>query len=251
MSIAEKLKTIAENEQWVYNHGYDSGFHYGYEKALYDNKQEYDEFWDTFQDNGNRTDYQCGFGGKGWTKDNFKPKYDIKPKWGGATCMFRCFGFEGNFREHLEQLGRTLDTSGLNGVTQLFYQASGITELPFLDFGNATNSFSQNFNGCTSLQKLHFKMNEKATFDNTCFNGCSSLVDLTVEGTIGSSINLADAVLLNRASIESVINALSPTVSGKALSISQQAVANAFNGDYSGSWTDLYNTKPNWTISLA
>lgn len=245
MSIAEKLTTIAENVQKVYYAGFADG-----------RKSQYDEFWDAFQENGNRTDYQWGFGGKGWTKDNFKPKYDIKPKWGGATSMFRYFGFEGNLKEHLKQLGRTLDTSGINGVTQLFYQASGITELPFLDFSNVTNKFSQNFYGCTSLQKLHFKMNKKATFDNTCFNGCSSLIDLTVEGTIGSSINLADAVSLNRAGIVSIIKALD-TESTAKLTLSETAVNNidwtgtVIDGVTYNTFDEVANTKSDWTIALA
>ena len=37
-------------------------------------KSAYDEFWDNFQQNGNRTIYSCSFG-SGWKAENFKPKY--------------------------------------------------------------------------------------------------------------------------------------------------------------------------------
>lgn len=40
-------------------------------------QEEWSEFWDDYQDNGNRTDYQLAFRGIGWTSKNFKPKYDI------------------------------------------------------------------------------------------------------------------------------------------------------------------------------
>ena len=72
MSIAEKLKTIAENEQKVFDAG---------------KKAEYDRFWDAYQENGNRTSYLCAFGGRAWTDETFKPKYPIN-KISNATNMF-------------------------------------------------------------------------------------------------------------------------------------------------------------------
>ena len=62
MSIAEKLTTIAENEQKVYEAG---------------KKSQYDEFWDTYQTNGQRTNYTYAFSGLGWTDNLYKPKYPI------------------------------------------------------------------------------------------------------------------------------------------------------------------------------
>ena len=64
MSIAEKLTTIAENQERVFEAG---------------KKSQYDEFWDRYQENGTRTNYQFAFGGRGWKKTNLKPKYDVKP----------------------------------------------------------------------------------------------------------------------------------------------------------------------------
>lgn len=62
MSIAEKLTTIAENEQKVYNAGA---------------KSEYDKFWDACQQNGNRVAYTNGFSGQSWTDETYNPKYEI------------------------------------------------------------------------------------------------------------------------------------------------------------------------------
>ena len=63
MSIAEKLQIVAENEQKVYEAG---------------KKTQYDEFWDAFQDYGNKTNYANAFGGY-WNEKTLRPKYDIVP----------------------------------------------------------------------------------------------------------------------------------------------------------------------------
>ena len=71
MSISDKLITISENQQKVYNAG---------------KKLQYDEFWDNFQDYGRRKKYKNAFlnaddidVNTGWNEKTFNPKYDIKP----------------------------------------------------------------------------------------------------------------------------------------------------------------------------
>lgn len=97
MSIAEKLTTIAENQRRVYDAGYAVADHHGqitanlrYQEGLEEGYQngktdgisigaanEHNDFWDTYQQNGNRRNYFCGFGGVGWTDKHFEPKYPI------------------------------------------------------------------------------------------------------------------------------------------------------------------------------
>lgn len=60
MSIAEKLTTVAENQQRVYDAG---------------KQAEYDRFWDAYQQNGTRGSYSYAFGGVAWTDETLKPKY--------------------------------------------------------------------------------------------------------------------------------------------------------------------------------
>ena len=59
--------------------------------ALIQGKQaQYDEFWDTYQNYGNRTFYQYAFAGRGaWKPKILKPKYDIKLT--NAQGMFAFF----------------------------------------------------------------------------------------------------------------------------------------------------------------
>ena len=55
MSIAEKLNAVAENEKKVYDAG---------------KQAEYNDFWDVYQQNGKRTNYNQAFGNLGWTNEN-------------------------------------------------------------------------------------------------------------------------------------------------------------------------------------
>ncbi len=71
MSIAEKLTTIAENVQKVYEAG---------------EKSEYDRFWDNFQRNGEKIPYTYAFQSSRWNDDNYNPKYPINAS--NATNIF-------------------------------------------------------------------------------------------------------------------------------------------------------------------
>lgn len=55
-----------------------------YDKA----KSVYDDFWDNYQDNGNRTDYFGAFSGEGWTDETYNPKYPINAT--NRTRLFAC-----------------------------------------------------------------------------------------------------------------------------------------------------------------
>lgn len=218
---------------------------------------EYDDFWNVYQNQGKRTDYQYAFPGNGWTRQNFKPKYDLKPKYGGATFMFRITGITGSLTDLLLECGVSLDTSGLTTNNSMFYEASGLTDIPRVDLSNCT-SLNLTFSGCVSLEKLSIVVGENTSYTNT-FANCSALVDLTMEGTVGKNgLNLKDSVSLAKSSIVSVINALSTATNGLTVTLSATAVNNAFetsmgaaDGATSAEWAALVATKSNWTISLA
>ena len=215
MNIAEKLKNISENVLKVFNAG---------------RRSQHDEFWDAFQNNGNRDNYQYAFG-DGWNNSNLKPKYDIKPISIGAAAMFKNCRFSGNLKEHFEKLGITIDTSGATSVGSMFQNADKITEVPFLDLSTCTNTLGNTFNGCTSLVTLHLELFEINKPVSTTFKDCQSLTDLTIDGTIGVyGFNLEDSPKLTAKSIVSVINALS-SENGGSLTLSETAVNNAFTND--------------------
>ena len=244
MSIAEKLQTIAENEQKVFESG---------------KQAEYDRFWDTYQANGNRTDYSNAFAGVGWTSEIFKPKHDIKPI--NAYMMFRATQLNLDLVEHLEAMGVTLDFSQATN-TQYLFNNSQFTRIGIVDVRSSTNSrpLDNTFAQCTNLvtiDKIYLKTGTQGECANT-FSGCTALKNLSLEGEIKSNgFDIRYSTLLSKASITSIINALSTTTSGLTVTLSKTAVNNAFetntgsaDGSTSQEWLNLIATKSNWTISL-
>lgn len=253
MSIAEKLTQIAENESKVFEAGKAEG-----------KQAEYDAFWDAYQDNGNRTDYQYAFAGLCWDDVTFKPKYDIVTKTGYSGQYMFWNSRINNIAETLEKRGLKFDVSKCGYVHQMF-QHSTTKRLPVLDFSNAGELSKEGvyyvFAECRNLETID-KIIVKDTFKYAgAFNNCVSLENLTIEGTIGQSgLNLQWSTRLSRASIESVITHLSKETSGLTVTFSKVAVDKAFetseganDGSDFASNTDywaLINGYPDWTFNL-
>ena len=276
--LSEKLITIANNTEKVFNagynkglkenppggateeelnakyqEGYDTGFSIGwqdgssssrdvwYQNGLMEGREEgieeglgkailtqeefladkpqthYDAFWNAYQENGNRTDYRYGFAGTGWTEETYNPKYPIVTAAFTATSM---------------------------------YQNALVTKVKNVDFSNVLNYFTSIFNNCTKLktiENIKLPTNCQGAF-TASFNNCTALEEFSFTGTIqNNGIDLHWSTLLNKTSIESIINALSTTTTGLTVTLSQTAVSNAFTDT---EWEALEATKTNWTISL-
>lgn len=217
MSIAEKLQTIAENEQRVY----DAGKSYG-EKV--GKKAQYDEFWDNYQEYGKRDDYSHSFYNKGWTDVTYDPKYPI-------IC-------------------------GKGNKSSNTFAYSSITDTKVVvDVSKSTSDYL--FVACYYLITIRKLISSENTSYNGFFNNCKELENLIIEGVIGKAINLQWSTKLSKASITSVINALSTTTSELTATFSKTAVNKAFetasganDGTTSTEWIALRATKSNWTISL-
>ena len=241
MSIADKLQTIAENEQKVFDAG---------------KKAEYDAFWDKFQTNGNRADYRYAFAGFGWNDEMFKPKYPIKPREASGSifhstkitdikAIVESNGIEIDFSNatNLEMLFNssqvtrfgTIDTRGCKGVGYMLYSATKLKSVDKIilkeDGSQAVNNFAEK---------------------------CVQLVDITIEGVIGQNgFTVQQSTKLSKSSWQSIINALSTTTSDLSITGSLASVKKAFettaganDGNTSAEWLSLVDTKKNWTISL-
>ena len=226
-----------------------------YDQGYADGQQAQENaFWDTHQQNGTRTDYQGAFAGVGWTNEFFKPKYDMKPS--AATYMFRKTGISGDLVEILNNQGVTLDFSNCTNIVEFFSNAPNITRVGVVDIrkagGNNANAFA--YCGATTIDKVI--IDETTPFNY--FPGVMyDLKEIRFEGTIGKTgMNLKDSKKLSKASIESVINALSTTTSGMSITFSKKAVDNAWAGDgestgsNTSAWNELVESRPNWTINL-
>ncbi len=248
MSIAEKLTTIAENEQKVYDAG---------------KKDEYDAFWDIVQEKGKRKNYQTSFAGYTWNDENFKPKYNIIPI-GNMNNMF----FETQITDLvkiLEDCGIIFDTS--NGTTFNYFMAySKITNAPIIDSRNTTitKPFTNFCYAAKALKsiKLILKDDGSQSFEKSyAFFNCLELENFIIEGTIGQDgFNVQYSTKLSKASILSILRALKDT--GEPLytvTLSKVAVDKAFetspganDGSESPEWYSITNQGGAywWTISL-
>ena len=247
MSTADKLKTVADNVQKVYNAGA---------------KSAYDEFWDAFQAKGKRVLYDYAF--TRWDNGIFKPKYNITPT--NATYMFFQSGSDtknGLEMDKLEQeLGIKFDFSHAPSLSYAFADSGFWKTLNVIDMTGMTGENTYAFYGgysnkLTRINKLIVGKNTK--FHTTMFGYCGTLIRMTVEGTIGQNgFDVHWSSGLKKESIISIINALSSTAANKTVTLSKTAVNTAFetsagaeDGAESEEWINLISQKSNWTIILS
>lgn len=230
---------------------YDEGKTDGYTEGVEAGKKaQYDEFWDNYQDYGNRTDYNYGpFGGAGWSDSTYKPKYTPTPRQSYAM-------YTGS---HITEI-LNIDTSNSTSIEQLFYCCYYLTHVGTISAVSAIVSTGVRyaFANCTRLVTIDkFIITENTQFNFT-FNNCLALENLIIEGTIGQNgLNLQWSTKLSYQSIRKIIDALSSTTSGLSITLSLTAVNKAFeeseganDGSTSQEWEYLIGTKQNWTINL-
>ena len=190
MTTAEKLTTIAENQQKVYDAGHEAGY-------LAGAKSEYDRFWDEFQNKGGKASYFYAFYGDRFNDETYNPKYDIVCSNGSVVD------------------GRTM-----------FY-GSPITDTKVAIF--AFHSLDQAFRSAKSLKTIRrLDVSAYTKTMNETFYQCEALETLTMTGTLVASVDLSYSPLLTKDSITSVINTMSATATGQTATFSQTAVNNAF-----------------------
>lgn len=216
---------INEMQVYAYNNGhikgYGEGRNEGYSMGRADGitegieqgkKSQYDEFWDVYQNFGNRTSYSYAFVGTGFNFTNFYPKYDIKPI-GYMTHIF--YAWEraehyGSLTQRLKECGVVLDTSGITNMSSMFAYPS-FTEIPTIDCtGLSTSSasthvFAHGYNRVNKIEKIIVK--EGITFTSWFIN--SNFEEVVFEGVISTdSLNLQWSTRLTHESLMSVINCL-------------------------------------------
>lgn len=191
MSIAEKLTTIAENEQKVYDAG---------------KKLQYDKFWDNFNNCAENWDYR--YAGLGWCKMNFRPTKDIVVS--GRT--FARHGWNRNelydLAEHLNSLG--VKITKMTSARESFMYCTTFSRLPELDASRCTY-FYDTFYGMTRLvtiDKYILNTDIATTWNGDLFHNCNRLVNINMEGSIiGKSISFSYSPL-SVESMKSIISCL-------------------------------------------
>lgn len=223
-------------------------------------KSQYDEFWDNYQDFGNRTHYDECFAGAGWTEKTFKPKYDIVPS--SAYMIFRQSNARIDLVKYLNNLGVKLDFSKCTNTIYLF-NYSNFTRVGVVDVSSSTAStpLDNVFSYCSylvTIDKIVPKKGPAGMFGANTFSGCYELVNVTFEGEIDSNgLNLQWSTKLSKASWINIVGCYSTTISGLSMTGSLVSVNKAFetseganDGSTSAEWLNLIATRPNVTFNL-
>jgi hypothetical protein len=246
MSIAEKLKTVAENMPKVFEAGYAKGqaegggsYDEGYEAGQ---QAEYDRFWDAYQQNGKRKDYQNAFSGFGWTDENFKPKYDILHT---GTPVYMIF-----YRSGFVDLGEAIRNSGVsvtfnNALWQYtFGQSPSLEVVEGINIATPIKTISAAFDGCSLLQKIQtLPISEAAT--KLEFSKIPKLEEISFSGVIPVSVSFAQSSELNDASVQSIIDHLADLTGQTAQTLTLHATV---GGKLTQEQKDAVSAK-NWTLA--
>ena len=243
MSISEKLTIIAENQQKVYDAG---------------KKKQYDEFWDNVwkKFDSSKTNQHL-FAGVSWNDNTFYPNRNITFYAGRGDCIF-LLNQVSNIKQRLIECGITMDTSQITNFLQMFTYAR-TEELPEISTISST-VLTQIFSECKilkSVDKLILKNDGSQSFSSS-FNNCISLENIVIEGVIGKSISFQHSPL-STASIVSIIEHLSDSVTGQTLTLNKSAVNTAFGIDVDDESTfpegseyyNLRHSKDKWTFTYA
>ena len=265
MSITDKLTQIAENQQRVYDAGYNKGktesennedaYNAGYEEGYEISKQDFASILDN---NGTRKIFNNMFGGCSQMVE--APLLDTHNGVEFNSTFKDCTNLvtvpeNGMFQScsNLENIP-IINTAKDVSIYATFRFCSKIKEITGT---SRWTTLAYSFEGCKLLERINATL---VDCDAYSFNSCDTLKEVTFEEESISNRNaqLRHCKLLSKNSIISVINGLNSSSSGGTLSLSLTAVNNAFetvvglaDGSTSQEWLALIDTKRNWAMTLS
>lgn len=161
----------------------------------------YDAFWDSYTQNGQRTNYAQAFSDVYWTTASFGvPKYVLKPT--TAERMFQSTGIT-------EIPEGVLDTSLCTNMTYMF-STSKILKIPTIDCSSCTaltNTFRETYRQESITDITLVNVRADCIFSST-FYYTGNLVNLSITGTIGNSISFSQSSKLSSDSVQNIIDCL-------------------------------------------
>lgn len=209
-------------------------------------KSEWDKFWDIFQQNGEKANYNYAFYHLGWTDAIFRPKYDIRPT-AGMSQTFASTGIA-DISGCLKKAGVVLDTSLVTSLSYTF-NSDKIETLPVISAVSAS-ALSYTFYNAANLhtiEKLILKDDGSQTFSNA-FGMMSSLENIVIEGCIGNNVSFAQSTKLTHDSIMSIFNALKDYSADTSGTVYRVTLSSASKNKLSD--TDkAVATQKGWTIA--
>lgn len=220
IEYAESVDEIEGKFEEATQQQYDKGIEIG---RIEGKQAEYDAFWDAYQQNGNRTDYANAFSGRGWTKETFKPKYDII-----VTNTYMLFRYCG-----IKDLGEALKSAGVRLVIQqnqlsLTFNSTLLEVIDGVEFTTTFTSISQAFNYNSYLREIRVPIPVMETTGVDGFNNCNALEEVRFIGTIGKALDVHWSKNLSNASVQNIIDCLQDLTGTTAqkLTLNTAVVAN-------------------------
>lgn len=199
MNIAQKLQTIAENEQKVYEAGYGVGHEAGDEsgrKAIMDAVQNY----------GDRTNYNYGF--MQWNSNAIYPTHDMIC----SSCLQMFSGVKGELFDlsaRLKECGVKLDTSKCTSFSYTFLNCNS-TSIPEIDTrgASAVEYLCTSTSTVITVDNIILRDDGSQTFKEL-FSWSTSIENIKITGVIGKNgFNVSSLSKLTHESLMSIINAL-------------------------------------------
>lgn len=244
--ITPKLNVTFEHLNNVSDGGYEAGYKTGYDTGYEDGyttgvdtgygagkQAEYDNFWDKYQDNGNRTNYAYAYYGVGWNDELCQPKYPMKPV--NARAMF-AFSNISKIPE--------LDLSECTTARECFRNMPNLTELGVVDLRNNT-TVDTVFTSSGALKRI-----EKVIFGGkntsyvSIFTQCKALTSVTFAGEIASYFDISHCPL-DADSVRSLVETLAD-LTGKETQIVK--LSNAAKSNLTDELREMIANK-NWTLN--
>ena len=193
MSIAEKLTTIAENEQKVYNAGYEKG------KAEGGGGGETEDWWGLFQNYGNRTNYQYAF-----AETVFEV---INPTYGFENLTYAANMFNACKAEEIVIYNTKTSTWNYT-----FYNCANLLRIKGHIAVTSNTNVQYMCRACKKLKEFESLDISKLTTSNThfaeAFSLCEALEEIRFTGTIPCNVKFSYSPNLSHDSLMSIINAL-------------------------------------------
>ena len=241
--MADKIKAVFEAGKA--SSGFDDGFNEG-------QNTEHMAFWDTFTNNGKRTNYNnafyCDCDAVGWNKNNLKPPYQLKP----TTCTQMFNHLSWNDKNAAPTI--TPDMVDFSKCTLAYrtFRNAYISRL-VVDFSSLTkmeHTFTTDNNGW--MPDTTIKVTEKLTTTDNPFMHNVYGATFTDDSVIACSISFSYCTKMTVAQAKSIINALKDfsgtdkeyACTVKLPSALWEALDNESTAPNGGSWKDyVYNTK--------
>ena len=248
--IADKFRSRLGTADTINPQNFEDKIDAVYEAAA---QKAYDDFWDGFQQNGKRTNYEYAFARWNDTGTG-DPKYKVTLDSNSTDAMMFCRNVQitkitadkYDFSQaHCEDAGYSV-----NGHYNTFFGCSNLEKIE--DAGLKSGYYYETFRGCAKLHTIAILRFNKATLITTyCFTGCTALKNISFEGTVGKSISFSDSPL-SADSVKSLLDHLDTADSDSERTVTVKTASKTAYDEKYGDWDAKAAefTAHSWTFVL-